>query len=149
MERWRVQDLSSKGYGLLVDRTASDTAMLNGVIGLLNHETGGWIVGSVVRKQANRMRGEMLVGVEVLSYRPVAVELAHAKGATAVEALYLPGIDTNGKQDAILVRSGDFDSGRSFTIRTGNAEFRVRLNRIIRKGADWLNARFEIEAKKS
>ena len=149
IERWRVQDLSSKGYGLLVDRNASDSVMLNGLIGLLNHETGGWIVGSVVRKQANRMRGEMLVGVEVLSYRPVAVELAHAQGATAVEALYLPGIDTNGKQDAILVRSGEFTSDSGYLVKTAGSTYQVRMNRIIKKGADWIKARFEIEAKKS
>ena len=149
IERWRVQDLSSKGYGLLVDRNASDSVMLNGLIGLLNHETGGWIVGSVVRKQANRMRGEMLVGVEVLSYRPVAVELTHAKGATAVEALYLPGIDTNGKQDAILVRSGEFTSDSGYLVKTAGSTYQVRMNRIIKKGADWIKARFEIEAKKS
>jgi len=149
LERWRVQDLSSKGYGLLVDRNASDSVMLNGLIGLLNHETGGWIVGSVVRKQANRMRGEMLVGVEVLSYRPVAVELTHAKGATAVEALYLPGIDTNGKQDAILVRSGEFTSDSGYLVKTAGSTYQVRMNRIIKKGADWIKARFEIEAKKS
>ncbi|HXN15418.1 MAG TPA: hypothetical protein VN878_03520, partial [Usitatibacter sp.] len=63
VERWRVYDLSSKGYGLLVDRGADEAVLLNGLIALRNHETGGWIAGTIVRKQANRVRGEMLVGV--------------------------------------------------------------------------------------
>jgi hypothetical protein len=149
IERWRVQDLSSKGYGLLVDRSASDSVMLNGVIALLNHESGGWILGSVVRKQANRMRGEMLVGVEVLSYQPIAVELTSAKGGTPIEAIYLPGIDTNGKHDAILVRSGEFTSDSGYAVKAGGSTYQVRMNRIIKKGADWIKARFEIEAKRA
>ncbi|HET7731432.1 MAG TPA: hypothetical protein VFK48_15505 [Usitatibacter sp.] len=147
VERWRVQDLSSKGYGLIVDRGAAASVALNGVLALRNHQTGGWIVGTVVRKLANRVRGEMLVGVEVLSFRPIPVELAPSKGGAAIEALYLPGMDTNGKQDAILVRSADFTSDNVFTLRVGAAAYRVRLNRIIRKGADWIKARFEIESK--
>jgi hypothetical protein len=148
LERWRVHDLSSHGYGLIIDHTASDAVLLNGLIALLNHETGGWIVGSVVRKRPARVRGEILVGVEVLTYRPIALELISAKG-DVVEGLYLPGTDSSGKHDSIVVRAGTFDSNRAFAIRTPEGEFRVRMNRIIRKGADWINARFEIESKKS
>ena len=35
----------------------------------------------------------------------------------------------------------------TFAIEAGGSKYRVRLNRIIRKGADWLKARFEIESK--
>jgi hypothetical protein len=149
IERWRVHDLSSRGFGLIIDHTASDTVLLNGLLALLNHETGGWILGSVVRKRPSRVRGEVLVGVEVLSYHPIAVELVPAAGGTPAEALYLPGGDSSGKHDSLVVRSGAFDSGRPYAIRTPEGEFRVRMNRIIRKGADWINARFEIEGKKA
>jgi hypothetical protein len=147
VERWRVYDLSSRGYGLLVDRAASETVLLNGIIGLRNQETAGWICGTIVRKMASRARGEILVGVEVLCYRPIAVDLAPANGGPAIAALYLPGTDTNGKQDAVLVRVGDFRAGNAFGIRIGGAVYHVRLNRIIRKGADWIKARFEIVSK--
>ena len=149
VERWRVQDLSSKGYGLIVDRAFSDAVLLNGLVALQNHETGGWIVGSVVRKLANRVRGEMLVGVEVLSFRPIPVDLTPANGGASTQALYLPGTDTNGKLDSILVRAGEFAASNGYVIRTGGAEYRIRLNRIITKGADWIKARFEIEAKQA
>jgi hypothetical protein len=148
IERWRVHDLSSHGYGLLIDHTASDAVLLNGLIALLNHETGGWIVGSVVRKRPARVRGEVLVGVDVLAYRPIALALVSAQG-DPVDALYLPGSDSSGKHDSIVVRAGGFDASRAFAIRAPEGEYRVRMNRIIRKGADWINARFEIESKKS
>jgi hypothetical protein len=147
VERWRVYDLSSKGYGLLVDRAASEVVLLNGLIALRNHETGGWICGSIVRKLANRVRGEILVGVEVLAYRQIAVELVPLSGGTPTAALYLPGTDTTAKHDAILVRVGDFRSDHPFAIRIGTATYNIRLNRIIKKGADWIKARFEIESK--
>jgi hypothetical protein len=147
VERWRVYDLSSKGYGLLVDRAASEVVLLNGLIALRNHETGGWICGSIVRKLANRVRGEILVGVEVLAYRQIPVELTPSAGGPSTPALYLPGHDTNGKQDAILLRVGDFRSDHTFAIKLGVATYNIRLNRIIKKGADWIKARFELVSK--
>ncbi len=148
IERWRVYDLSSKGYGLLVDRAAAELILLNCIIALRNHDTGGWIVGLVVRKLANRVRGEILVGIEVLAYRPIPVDLAPAfAGGVTVQALYLPGFDTNGKLDSVIVRVADFRSDQSLAINAGAVQYRVRLNRIIRRGADWIKARFEIESK--
>jgi hypothetical protein len=147
IERWRVQDLSSRGYGLIVDRGAAEAVLLNGLVGLRNQETGGWIVGSVVRKLANRVRGEMLVGVEVLAFHPIPIELTTLEGADTIRALYLPGMDTNAKLDAILVRSGDFAAAHVYTVRAGGAQYRLRMNRIIKKGADWIKTRFEIESK--
>jgi cyclic-di-GMP-binding protein len=147
IERWRVYDLSSKGYGLLVDRPEAEMLLLNGIIALRNHESGGWIVGTIVRKLANRASGGILVGVEVLAYRPIVVDGAPYSGGAPLQAIYLPGVEPNGKLDSILVRSGDFRSDQSFELKAGGALFRIRLNRVIRKGADWIKARFEIEAK--
>jgi hypothetical protein len=147
IERWHVYDLSSKGYGLLIDRAAAELVLLNGVLALRNHETGGWIIGTVVRKLANRARGEILVGVEVLSYRPIAVELVPESGGAPVHALYMAGIDPNAKSDSIMVRIGDFRSDQHYTVTVAGAQYRIRLNRILRKGSDWIKARFEIESK--
>jgi hypothetical protein len=146
VDRWRVHDLSSRGFGLMVDRVAAEGVMLNGLIALRNHQSGGWILGTVVRKQARGASGEVLLGIEVLTYRPIAVDLAFGKSESA-EGLYLPGRDTNGKLDGLLVRPGDFRSDVTYAMRTGGATYRVRLNRIIRKGPDWINARFELVSK--
>jgi hypothetical protein len=147
LERWRLQDLSTKGYGVVVDRATSEAILLNGLVGLRNQSNGGWILCTVVRKLANRVRGEMLIGLEVLSYRPIPVYLTAAAGGEATMALYLPGQDANGKLDSLLMQTRDFIAGGSFAIAAGDARFDVRMNRIIRKGADWIKARFEIESK--
>jgi hypothetical protein len=147
IERWRVHDLSSNGFGLVVDRGAADEVLLNGLVGLRNHETGGWMVASVARKLPHRVRGEMLVGVEVLGFRPIAVELHNVKRREDTAALYLPGTDTSGKLDSILVRATGFGSDNLYDLTVGEAGYRIQLNRIIRKGADWIRARFEIRGK--
>jgi hypothetical protein len=146
IERWRVQDISSRGYGLIVDRAAAETVALNGLVALRNHETGGWIVGTVVRKQPSRGRAEVLVGVEILGYRAIPTDLRF-DGGRAVPALFLPGIDPGGKNDSLLMPLGDLGSGSRFAIGVGGSNYRVRMNRIQRKGADWISARFEIESK--
>lgn len=147
LQTWRVKDLSSKGYGLLVEKASADAVLLNGIIGLRNQETGGWILGSVVRKLANRVRGEILAGVEVLSFRPLRIELAPVEGGPAVEALYLPGFEPNAKHDSIVVRAADFSATTPYRLAAGGEVYRIRLNRIAKKGADWVRARFEIESK--
>ena len=147
VERWRVYDLSSRGFGLLVDRAASESVLLNGILGLRKQDGNAWICGTIVRKMPSRSRGEVLVGVEVLCYRAIPVDLAPASGGPALPALYLPGGDTNGKQDSLLMRVGDFRAGLAFGIRLGPSVYHVRLNRVIRKGADWIKARFEIVSK--
>ena len=148
VERWRVHDLSSRGFGLLVDRAAAEAVPLNAIVSLRNQEKGGWIVGTVVRKQPSRGRGEVLVGVEVLAYRPIPVDLQPQGAATSVRGLFLPGPDAGGRLDSLLLPLGDFRVGGSFTVRSGAARYGVRLNRVVRKGADWINARFEVESKK-
>src|SRR5260221_10810496 len=147
LERWSVHDLSSKGFGLLVEGAASEQVLLNGILALRNHESGGWILATVVRKLANRVNGATLVGLEVLSHRPLALCLAAAGGPVSTPAIYLPSSEPNGKLDSIVVRVGEFRSDQGLVIKVGTRQFRVRLNRIIRKGADWIRARFEIEAK--
>jgi hypothetical protein len=85
--------------------------------------------------------------VEVLSYRPLPIALDPAEGGTAVEALYLPGSDIVGKLDSILVRTANFSATTPYYLAAGNATYRVRLNRIAKKGADWVRVRFEIESR--
>ena len=147
VERWHVFDLSSKGFGLLVDRPTAELVPPNGLIALRNQESGTWIIGTVVRKLPNRARGDTLIGVELLSYRPIPIDLVPADNGAPVQAIYLPGTDPNGKLDAIVVQVADFRTEQSLIIAAAGATYRIRLNRIIRKGSDWIKARFEIESK--
>ena len=148
---WRVNDLSSKGFGLLADRALSDDVILNGLMAIRNQENPGWMIGRVVRKLPNRVKGEVLVGVEVMHFRPVRVELQpivdNVPAGEPVEALFCAGQDASGKLDALVLRIQDFSSDHGFHLTTGGSRFQVRMNRIVAKGADWIKVRFEIEAR--
>jgi hypothetical protein len=45
------------------------------------------------------------------------------------------------------VDAADFGSDNLYDITVGESAYRIQLNRIIRKGADWIRARFEIWGK--
>ncbi|HSJ98975.1 MAG TPA: hypothetical protein VLC53_18005, partial [Myxococcota bacterium] len=108
IERWRVHDLSPHGFGFLVDGDAALRVVLNDLLAIRNQQSGEWIVATVVRKLSTAVAGEVLVGAEVLCYRPVALDLGDPKAAQAREALFLPGADGDGRLDAILMRSAHF-----------------------------------------
>jgi hypothetical protein len=158
IETWRMQDLSTKGYGLVIDRESAERVSLNGLIALKNQRRGSWVIGNVVRKLAKRERG-ILIGIEVLGFFPLPVRLIPQTGGMTSHGrpekrramllgYYLPGLDRKGKQDALLLRSDDFTSAHPFALDIEGMRYVIRLNRITKKGVDWLQARFEIESKR-
>jgi cyclic-di-GMP-binding protein len=159
IETWKMQDLSTKGYGLVIERDIAERVPLNCIIALKNQRRGTWVVGNVVRKLPKKERG-ILIGIEVLNYHPIPVRLMAQKGGTTMhgkadrqrnvlEGFYMAGVDRKGKQDALLLRGDDFTSAYPYELESGGTRYMIRLNRIIKKGNDWLVARFEIESKRA
>lgn len=142
--RWRVHDVSSKAYGLVARQDEAETVSVGALLGLRNQETGGWVVGSVVRK-VDHEAGDVLVGIEVLGFYPVAAKLS--RGATGDgAAIYLVGADKRGKLDALIVRPEDVCAAPSRLLQVAGTAYRIRMNRRIRKAAHWQMVRFGIEA---
>lgn len=157
VESWSLQDISTKGYGFVVNKQTADRIELGDLVAMKNQQRDSWVLAAVVRKLPKRERG-ILIGLEVLNYFPLPVRLTNNRGTltmhgnadnrASIEAFYLPGADKKGKQDALLIRAKDFTSSHPLTLQSADARYALRLNRIIRKGADWLIARFEIESKR-
>jgi hypothetical protein len=154
--RWKIHDMSGKGMGLMVDRVTGERIGVGQLLALRPDGFDHWMLGVIVRKLAQRAQGETLIGVELLSYRPVALTLkryanamdaAPDSGAPPVPALYLPGRDNDGKSDVLALPAGDFGLKNVFALATGQAHFRVRINRVLRKGGDWVGLRFEVIGK--
>ena len=155
--RWKIHDMSSKGIGLMVNRVTGERISVGQLLAVKPDGFAHYIIGVIVRKLTQRTVGETLLGVELLSYRPLPVTLqryAHARDATPdpghspVSALYLPGRDPEGKTDILVLPSGDFGLKNVFSLPTRSVNFRVRINRVLRKGADWVGLRFEVIGKK-
>ena len=155
--RWKIHDMSSKGAGLMVDRVTGERISVGQLLAVKPDGFAHYVIGVIVRKLTQRTVGETLLGVELLSYRPLPVTLqryAHARDAmpdashAPVSALYLPGRDPEGKTDILVLPSGDFGLKNVFSLPTQGVNFRVRINRVLRKGDDWVGLRFEVIGKK-
>ncbi|MBL8519917.1 MAG: hypothetical protein JNK75_04530 [Betaproteobacteria bacterium] len=155
--RWRLHDLSSKGIGLTVDRSTGEKTAVGEFIAIRVDGFQHWMAGVAVRKVTQRALGETLVGIELLSYRPLPVVLHrynHPRDAepdpntAPVDAIYLPGRDPEGKADILALPAGDFGLKNVFKLSTRDTNFRVRINRVLRKGRDWIGLRFEVIGKK-
>lgn len=155
--RWKVHDMSSKGIGLMVDRVTGERVAVGQLLAIKPDGFRHFMLGVIVRKLTQRALGETLLGVEILTYRPLPVTLyryAHARDAmpdaasTPINAIYVPGRDVEGKSDVLVLPSGDFGLKNVFSLPTSSVNFRVRINRVLRKGADWVGLRFEVIGKK-
>ncbi|MBL8518350.1 MAG: hypothetical protein JNM76_15425 [Betaproteobacteria bacterium] len=150
-ETWKVHDFSASGVGLLVDRATGDVVPLQSLVAMRAARDRAWAVGTIVRKLTNRVQGQTLIGIELLSSRGVAVKLLRTGTAPYVEgvdALYLPGTDSDGKRDVLVLRQSEFAARSVFEVPTGGTHFRVRLNRTVKKGTDWIAMRFEVDNKR-
>lgn len=155
--RWKVHDMSSKGIGLMVDRVTGERISVGQLLAIKPDGFSTFMLGVIVRKLTQRALGETLLGVEILSYRPLPVTLyryAHARdampdaGSAPIDAIYVPGRDEEGKSDVLVLPSGDFGLKNVFSLPSSSVNFRVRINRVLRKGADWVGLRFEVIGKK-
>lgn len=158
--RWRIHDMSSKGIGLIVDRATGDRISVGQLLAVKPDGFAYFMLGVIVRKLTQRTQdtqGDTLLGVEMLSYRPLPMTLyryTNARdampdpGNPPVPAIYLPGRDQDGKSDALVLPSGDFGLKNVFSLPTKTNNFRVRINRVLRKGGDWVGLRFEVIGKK-
>jgi len=155
--RWKLHDMSSRGIGLMVPRVTGERVGIGQLLAMRPDGFPHWLVGVIVRKMTQRTRGETLLGVELLSYRPLAVGLqryAHARDAAPdttsapLAALFLPGRDEDGKGDVLAVPAGDFGLKNVLSLTADGVQFRVRINRVLRKGGDWIALRYEVIGRK-
>ncbi len=155
--RWKIHDMSSKGIGLIVERAIGERIGVGQLLAVKPDGFAYYMLGVIVRKLTQRTLGETLLGVEMLSYRPLPMTLyryTNARdampdpGNPPVPAIYLPGRDQDGKSDALVLPSGDFGLKNVFSLPTKTGNFRVRINRVLRKGGDWVGLRFEVIGRK-
>ncbi len=155
--RWKLHDMSSKGVGLMVDRVTGERIGIGQILAVRPDGFSHWLLGVIVRKLTQRTLGETLLGVELLSYRPLPVSLqryAHARDAEPdpasppLAAMFLPGQDEDGKADVLALPAGDFGLKNILSLDANGIHFRVRVNRVLRKGSDWISLRFEVIGRK-
>lgn len=154
--RWKIHDMSSKGMGVLVERTTGESVHVGQLLAIKPDSEKNWMLGTIVRKLTQRTIGETLLGVELLCFRPLPVTLKPFAQATdpipdprmeGMEALYLPGLEQHGRADVLVMPSRDVGLKNVFGMSASAAMYRLRINRVLRKDADWMGVRFEVLGK--
>ncbi|NJD89478.1 MAG: hypothetical protein FIB05_15875 [Betaproteobacteria bacterium] len=143
--RATVIDASARGLGLFVPR-GDDAPVVGDLVGA--RVDGALKVGRVVRRFADPDTGRLRVGVSLLASDPARVELANAEPGVArslarAHALFVPGADPDGAQDALLVPRAVFDAGATWKMRLDTTTYAIRLVRDHVSGRGWVAARFE------
>jgi cyclic-di-GMP-binding protein len=155
-DRWKIHDMSSKGMGMLVERTTGESAQVGQLLAIKPDGEKQWMLGTIVRKLTQRTIGETLLGIELLCFRPMPVMLKPFRNANdavpdpdgeAIPALYLPGLEQHGRADVLVMPSRDIGLKSVFGMSASGSTYRLRINRVLRKDEDWMSVRYEVLGK--
>ncbi len=154
--RWKIHDISSKGVGLLVERSIGEAVNVGQLLAIKPFGEVHWMLGVLVRKLTQRNVGETLLGVEILCLRPLPIalrqfaQLADSKPAPSISptrALYLPGLEEHGRADILVMPDSDMGLKNIFGLTAMSSKYRLRINRVLRKETGWMGVRFEVLGK--
>lgn len=145
--RFVVTDVSVSGMGLSVPRSGDDSPVLGDVVGV-QHD-GALFVGRVVRRVVDPAADRLRVGVRLLARNPVPIQLAALgpripSAVRRVTGLFLPGEDSCGRHDAVLLPRAAFLARGPYEISLGGRSYSLRFNRDRVSGRGWSAARFEV-----
>lgn len=140
--RLRLVDESASGLGLEGDD--ADQSLAVGTLVALRREDGGPPLLAEVARRVAVAGAPTRIGMRILSGDPRRLTLERQSRRGQVDALYLPGTDSSGRADAILVAQSDFDPQAYLDARLGDRHYGLRLNRIRHLGRGWVLAGLEV-----
>lgn len=141
-------DQSETGVGLEVAMAEAADIGVGEIIAILFNDEGEPLMGQVARIVPGSREGTLRIGVHVEfeDYQPVDLNVAGAGAASRREAsaFYVPGADSSGRYDVLLV-SEAFAQGKPLCeVRMGEQVYDLRINHIRQKGRGWVAAGFEV-----
>ena len=146
---WLMVDLSPTGAGFRVTGFAGQVE--KGSLSLFaDPEKRCWVLGAVVRVAVSGL--EATVGVRRLAdnWRHVHLQEDAAGGdpvaaaGEGVSAFFVFGDEARGLADSVILRSGTFDPGRTYSLRPGRDQFKIRMSRVIQSAGDWERVGFDV-----
>lgn len=140
-------DRSDTGVGLEVAMADAADVAVGEIIAILFADQGEPLLGQVARIVPGSREGTLRIGVHVEfeDYQAVDVSVA---GATAsrreASAFYVPGADSSGRYDVLLVSESFAQAKPLCEVRLGEQVYDLRINHIRQKGRGWVAAGFEV-----
>jgi len=152
---WPLHDRSPSGLGARLPLDMEDKAPLGALMAFRDDEDVPWELGNIVRRIRAAEDSVWVVGVRRLSDAPVAIELGVDSDRLMLEtkaggtpAVYAPINADAGRIDGLIVSPEIFSDRSDFLLPTQGSAFRIRANRVIDRGADWVRFGFEVLGKK-
>lgn len=152
---WPLNDRSPSGLGARLPLDMESDAPLGALIAFRDDEDAPWELGNIVRRIRAAEDSVWVVGVRRLCDDPVAIDLGIdaekpmlATEAGDTPAVYAPINAEAGRIDGLIVSPEIFAARADFVLPTGGSAFRIRANRVIDRGADWVRFGFEVLGKK-
>jgi hypothetical protein len=118
-------------------------------------EDDPWEIGNIVRRIRAAEDSVWVVGVRRLCDEPVAIELgADDEGlmleteSASTDSIYAPINADTGRIDGLIVSPQALGARTDYLLPTRGSAFRIRANRVIDRGEDWVRFGFEVLGKK-
>jgi hypothetical protein len=153
--RWvRLLDESGDGLGIEFDDNAVQPIEVGALVSLQQDGEATPIDCEVVRRTAvggdtSTTGAKTRLGLKVLSREPKKLELLGRGSGRTLDAIYMPGSDTAGHLDTLLVSEIDFDRHGDLEARFDDLTFVIRMNRVRYHGRGWHLAGFEVAEERA
>jgi hypothetical protein len=144
-----VRDYNLHGLGLLATRAQAATIHRGDLLGVRLDAHTPCVICEVVRKIQPVGASEVLLGTRVVSREALPLRLKRegaAPGQAEVDALFIPGVDSCGRADSLLVSEAAFQLSGVLVKDDPQGPYRLTLNRSRRKGRGWVLAGLEFHA---
>ena len=154
-QSWRLRDRSPTGLGALVTMESGAHLPLGALLAFRASADDGWQLGCIARRIRAAEDDLWCVGVRRLSSEPMSIELAacakepKSTAALTVTAIYAPASTDTGRVDGLLLATKNFGHTNEFLLPTRGGAFKIRVNRVIDRGAHWVRVGFEVLGKQA
>jgi len=153
---WSLRDKSATGLGALLPKEAGGQVPLGALIAFRVAGNGAWELGCIVRRIRAADDNVWMVGIKRLSLAPVAIDLEpyseqlqlETEAAANAGAIYAPINTDTGRIDGVVIDAEYYGQTTEYLLPTKGGAFRIRANRVIDRGEQWVRFGFEVLGKK-
>lgn len=143
-----LADASATGLGFQAMGADAEGLEIGDLLGWRTAAGGPLVLGTVMRLMPGADGAPLSIGVRVLTEAARTLPLSTARDYPATEEsgtyLFVPGSDSSGSADTILVPENTFEARSTYRTRAGGNDYSLRFNRVRARGRGWVCAGFEL-----
>lgn len=153
--KWMLHDRSESGLGALLPEDTGASMQLGALVAYRASADEDWQLGTIVRRVRATDETFWLAGIKRIGDAPVALELKSHPDLTQPQtdpapdcaAIYASLNSGAGRIDSLLLAEQAFTGGGLYRLPTRGGAFRIKMNRVIDRGDDWVRVGFEVLGK--